>query len=310
VNAQEPNFRHQVAFYDDADSYLASTVPFLREGLAAGEPTLVAVGPEKSELLRGELGEDAAAIDFANIQEFGRNPARIIPAWRDFLDGHAHEEGSVRGIGEPVWPGRSAAEIDECERHESLLNLAFAGDREWALLCPYDSRSLEDDVLDCARHNHPLTRAEETEAANSEWDAQEPEPFAGSLPPAPLGAPELGFDRDTLQTLRSVVGLEAAEAGLPDERATDLVLAASELAANSVRHGGGYGRAWIWREPDAVLVEIVDGGLLEEPLAGRVRPAPSQDSGRGLWIANQLCDLVQIRSGGRGTHARLRMSLA
>ena len=54
----------------------------------------------------------------------GHNPARIIPAWRDFADAHA---GPIRGIGEPIWPGRGADELVECQLHESLLNVAFDG---------------------------------------------------------------------------------------------------------------------------------------------------------------------------------------
>jgi anti-sigma regulatory factor (Ser/Thr protein kinase) len=98
-------------------------------------------------------------------------------------------------------------------------------------------------------------------------------------------------------------------AGLSRERTTDLVLAASELAANSVRHGGGSGASSFWREPGALVVEVADAGRIEEPLVGRVRPTPTQHGGRGLWMANQVCDLVRIRSGATGTAVRLHMSL-
>jgi anti-sigma regulatory factor (Ser/Thr protein kinase) len=298
-----------VTFYDDAEGFLASAMPFLREGLEAGEPALAALGSEKTELLRGELGADAEAIAFADIEEFGRNPARIIPAWQDFLDLHGREGAGVRGLGEPIWQRRSSAEVDECERHESLLNLAFADGPGWALLCPYDRSSLDDDVLECALLHHPVIATDGIGAANPEWDSHHPEPFAGALPPPPLDVAEIGFDRYTVQNLRAFVGLEAAEAGLSTERASDLVLAAGELANNSIVHGGGSGRGRIWREPEALLVEISDAGHILDPWVGRRRPAPEQERGRGLWIANQLCDLVQIRSGAGGTHVRLRMNL-
>jgi prepilin-type processing-associated H-X9-DG protein len=32
----------------------------------------------------------------------------------------------LRGAGEPIWPERRPAELVECQRHESLLNVAFA----------------------------------------------------------------------------------------------------------------------------------------------------------------------------------------
>jgi hypothetical protein len=41
-----------------------------------------------------------------------------------------------------------------------------------------------------------------------------------------------------------------------------------------------------------------------------VWPEPGELDGRGLWLANQLCDLVQIRSGAGGTRVRLQMAVA
>lgn len=310
MNVHSQTFSHQVTFYDGADGFLASTIPFLREGLEAGDPILAAFPPAKIELLRAELGADAEGIEFADIEELGRNPARLIPAWRDFLDRGSEAGRGIRGLGEPVWPARSPAAVDECERHESLLNLAFDGAPATAMLCCYDSRGLDDDVLDAARFSHPQERTKAGVADNPEWDDHRPEPFAGVLAPPPLGALELSFDRDTLHQLRAAAGLEAAEAGLSERRAGDIVLAVAELAANSVVHGGGEGTATIWREPQALAIEVRDRGVIEQPLAGRVRPSPTQENGRGLWVANQVCDLVQIRSGPRGTRARLWMNLS
>lgn len=309
MDVLDPTFSHQLTFYEDADAFLASTVPYLREGLEAREPVLVTLPPAKIELLRGELGADANGIEFADVERFGRNPARMIPACQDFLDARSLG-GGVRVLGEPIWPARSPAAVDECERHESLLNLAFHDVPATAILCCYDSRALDDDVLDAALLSHPQERTGASAADNPEWDDHRPEPFAGMLAPPPLGAFELGFDRDTLHTLRAAIGLEAVEAGLSEQRAADAVLAAAELAANSVVHGGGEGTATIWREPQALVVEIRDGGRIVQPLAGRVRPTPTQENGRGLWVANQVCDLVQIRSGPAGTRARLWMNLA
>ena len=311
MDAEDASFRHEVAFYDDVDQFLDATVPYICEGLEAGEPALVAVGAAKIAQLRQELGGSAAEVEFADIEEFGRNPARILPVWQDFVDRHAGHDRRLRGVGEPVWPGRCTAEIDECERHEALLNLAFGDGPDWTLLCLYDSSTLSDEVLESALHTHPLVAATSGGAVESPgWDDHRVEPFAGALPSPPLEAPEYGFDGATVANLRAIVGVEAAEAGLPDHRTADLVLAASEVAANSVIHGGGSGVARVWREPGALVAEVRDAGRLEEPLAGRVRPQPAQPTGRGLWIANQLCDLVQIRSGRGGTRVRLQMNLA
>jgi anti-sigma regulatory factor (Ser/Thr protein kinase) len=310
VTVRTPTLTHQVAFYDDADGFLEPALGYLREGLEAGEPILVALGPGRTEQLRGALGAEANGIAFADVEGFGRNPARLLPAWQDFVDRHPPGR-PLRGLGEPVWPGRSAAAIDECERHETLLNVGLAPRPRpsLAVLCLYDRATLDDEALEAAARSHPLTYDGGASRTNPEWDDHDPEPFAGSLPPPPLDARQLEFDRETLGALRAAAGVEAAEAGLNGDRGADFVLAAGELATNSVVHGGGRGVAMLWREPGALLLEVRDRGRLRQPLAGRVRPSPGCESGRGLWVANQLCDLLQIRSGPAGTRTRLWMEL-
>ena len=301
---------HHVAFYRGADEFLDAALAYLRPGIEAGEPVLVALGPARTELLRDALGEEGAVVAFADIEDFGRNPARLIPAWQDFVDRHPPGR-PLRGLGEPVWSARSPAARDECERHEALVNYAFGPETAPALslLCLYDTAALDDDTLEAAALTHPFLFEAGEPGANPEWDDHEPEPFAGFLPPPPLAARQLEFDRETLNAVRSAAGVEAAEAGLDPARAADFVLAAGELAANSIIHGGGRGSAAIWREPGALLFEVRDEGLLCRPLAGRVRPDPTRERGRGLWVANQLCDLLQLRSGPGGTQARLGMEL-
>jgi anti-sigma regulatory factor (Ser/Thr protein kinase) len=135
-------------------------------------------------------------------------------------------------------------------------------------------------------------------------------PFDGTLPAAPTDAKALHFGREGLGEARELVAGEANEADLSRRRGTDLVVAVNELAANSVLHGGGGGDLRVWREADALVVDVRDRGRIEDPLAGRLQPTLAQEGGRGLWMVNQLCDLVQIRSGPQGTGVRLRMSLS
>ena len=79
---------------------------------------------------------------------------------------------------------------------------------------------------------------------------------------------------------------------------------------NALRHGGAPADLRVWREPGRVVCEVADAGQIDDPLAGRQRPAPEAVNGRGLWLANQLCDLTQLRSGEGGTVLRLHMSVA
>src|ERR671935_738290 len=150
------SFRHEALFYAGRDDFVRRIGAFLRDAVEAGEPTLVVVDAAKIDLLREELDGAAGAIQFADMAEVGANPARIIPAWREFVTRHAPTGRRLRGIGEPIWPERTAAELVECERHESLLNLAFTGGPSWWLLCPYDTEALDPAVLEEACRTHPF----------------------------------------------------------------------------------------------------------------------------------------------------------
>lgn len=297
MSVTKSHFSHQALFYESDEEFLEGIVSLVRRGLEAGEPTLIAVGNGKGELLEGELGDAAAEVSFLDMEAIGRNPACIIPVWRDFLDRAPGDGRPLLGIGEPVWPGRSAAELDECQRHEELLDVAFGGGRAWSLLCPYDSAALDDDVLESARESH------------GDFSSAAFRPFDGTLPEAPADSKALHFGDRELAEARELVAREADRAQLVGSRGIDLVVAVNELVANSVLHGGGGGKLQVWRESDALVAEVRDEGRIDDPLAGRVQPAAAQEGGRGLWMVNQLCDLVQIRSGPEGTGVRLRMSL-
>ena len=88
------------------------------------------------------------------------------------------------------------------------------------------------------------------------------------------------------------------------------MLAVNELATNSLCHGGGVGTLQMWTEADTLLCEVHDRGHITEPLVGRIAPEPKQPTGRGLWVVNHLCDLVQIRSTPTGSVVRVHMRLA
>lgn len=305
AQVKETRFRHEALFYEDNDAYLAAAVPFLQAALEGKGAALVSVTREKEALLREWLGAGSEPIEFMAIEEVGRNPARIIPAWGKFLERNEDVRGELRGIGEPFWPGRSSAELDECRRHESLLELAFAGRRSWTLLCPYDRVGLDPEVIVSAHRTHTVGEGVDLGA-----NGNAPTPFAGSLPPAPAGALGFEFGRQDLAAARRLVEGAAVEAELSAVRMADLVTSASELTANSIVHGGGGGEVFAWRQGTELLVEVRDrGGRIEDPLVGRVMPPPEQPYGRGLWLANQLCDLVRIRSDEEGTTVRLHLGL-
>ncbi len=282
-------FRHEALLYEGREGFLAGAVPYVQAGLDAGEPVLVASSAARLNALRSRFG---SAIEYADMAVLGRNPARIIPAWQEFIDRH---DGPARGIGEPVWRGRGGAELVECQLHEALLNVAF-DQRPFSLLCPYD-RALAPAVLREARCSHPRVDG----AASPLFRTKDAlSPFDAPLAPPPATARILGFEAQGLGEVRRLV--EECGGG------ADLVLAINELAANSIRHGGGRGVLRVWRDNGSLICEIKDRGRLADPLAGRRAPAREALDGRGLWIANQVCDLVQVRSGSQGTTVRARIT--
>jgi anti-sigma regulatory factor (Ser/Thr protein kinase) len=295
-------FRHDALLYDSEAEYLAGTVPFVRAGLDAGEPVLVVVAPDRIALLRAALGSDSGRVHFADMRQLGVNPARIIPAWADFLADAAADGRPVRGIGEPVWAGRTAPELAEAQLHEALLNRAFGGRPGFWLRCPYDVLALPPEVVTEAHRSHPVvTQGDDAE----HHPAVAHGTLAGPLPEPAAVAATFPFECSALPAVRELVREHASRAGLGDDPARRMVLAVHEAAANSVRHGGGLGVLRIWVEAGALVCEVTDSGWIAEPLAGRVRPLQRSGGGRGLWIINQLCDLAQLRSVPGGTVVRM-----
>jgi anti-sigma regulatory factor (Ser/Thr protein kinase) len=304
-------FRHEALLYSGWADFVTVTVPFIREGLDAGESVLVVESPEKIDLLRVALDRDADRVLFADMAAVGANPARIIPAWRDFVTRSGAEGKHMRGIGEPIWNGRTADELIECQRHESLLNVAFGHGQPWWLLCPYDVSQLGQTVIEEAMRSHEYV----TEAGGARHsDAfrgieASGAPFDAALSSPAADARRLDFNSESLATLRSEVARFTISVGLPAARATDYVTAVNEVASNSLRHGGGSGSLVVWRDGDKVVSEVRDKGVYNQPLGDRVAPGSSVMDPRGLWLANQLCDLVQIRVLPGGTAVRLHMKI-
>jgi anti-sigma regulatory factor (Ser/Thr protein kinase) len=297
---------HEALFYDDPAEYAESVGAFVDAGHDTDEPVMVAVPGANLELLRARPGT-RGSVQFADMAELGRNPARIIPRIRAFVD--EHRDRHVRFVGEPIWAGRTASETIVGTRHEALINLAFA-DSNATILCPYDTVNLDSDVLEDATCTHPILVAGDQRTSSASfidpvvvyaaaaWPLTEP--------PTSVVTVAIGAD---LGEIRASVRQEAAGTGLSQARADDLLLATNEVVTNTLVHAGSPGELRIWRDGGEVICEIADGGEIHDPLVGRVEPGMFQTSGRGLWLANQLCDLVELRSGSGGTIVRLHMTL-
>lgn len=294
--------RHEALLYRDTDEFVRHGTRFLREGVERDEAVLVASSPSRYALLREALDDLGAQVGFLDMASVGRNPGRLISQWHDFVTGHAGRP--VRGIGEPVSAERTPDEIAECETSEALWNLVFDPFDVW-VVCPYDVSALDEGVLASVRRTHPVLVAGGEPVTSTDYAVR-----ADQLLHRPLREPErvdLAFAFDLVQPVREAVRGCAQVAGLTPSRVEEFVLAVSEAAGNSLRHGGGSGRLRLWTTDRDVVCEIRDSGRVTDPLIGRLRPDPHGVEGRGLWIANQICDLLQIRSDEHGATVRLHM---
>jgi len=294
---------HGAFYYRSQPEYAAAIAAFLQAGFAAGEPALVAVPGAKARLVGDHLDDGPGEVVFTDMIELGRNPARIIPEVRAFADKHPGQR--VRFVGEPAWPGLSAAELCEAARHEALINLAFA-QSPITILCPYDASGLAGSVLADARCTHQEPAA--SGATGQTWRDNLPPGCDRPLGPPPAGAEAFAYDTDLASVRRLVTG-HARRAGLTGDRTIDLVLAVNEIAANTISHTTGGGVLHVWQTPEEIVCQVHDHGKITDPLAGRVRHGPD-DRGHGLWLVNQVCDLVELRTGPAGTTVRMHMRRA
>jgi anti-sigma regulatory factor (Ser/Thr protein kinase) len=167
------------------------------------------------------------------------------------------------------------------------------------LLCPYDRGTLKASVVEQADATHVCV-ADDLDYLDIA--------FGGELPAPPAQAVAFTLIASNLRRLRDEAEKFADNEGIASARIPGFVLAVDEVATNSVRYGGGSGVAIMWSDASAVFCEVRDRGQFTDPLAGRQTPHPERAGGRGLWIANQLCDLVQLRSGSNSTHVRLSIN--
>jgi anti-sigma regulatory factor (Ser/Thr protein kinase) len=297
----DAGFRHAAWLYRSRGQYLDGIRDFVESGLASGEPVFVVVPGSQ---VPGDWLPAGPDVSVADMREVGSNPARLIPALRAFADRFPGRR--VRYLGESAWLGRSSAELRETVRYESLLNPAFTG-ASISALCAYNAAELPAAVLADARGTHPMVREGGGEHANADYGGPAAWPDSLSKPlVAPAGAQKLTYGAD-LRGVRALVAAVAGNAGLSPERRTDLVIAASEVAANTLRHTSGSGVVRLWETDTEVLCQIEDTGYISDPLAGHRRPNGDLPGGQGLWLVNQVCDLAEIRSGELGTTIRLHM---
>jgi anti-sigma regulatory factor (Ser/Thr protein kinase) len=301
VGASARAFRHEALPYGGSAQFVPACRSVVEAARADACRLMVLASGDRLDAVRRAVDDDE--ITYVPTDQHGRNPSRLCA----LLDSFASGANGARPVAIADWgfPGRSAAVDTELRLTESLLNLLSERTPALEVTCLYDEESVGPEVLDAMRRSHPFLRGRD---GNPEYDAG----LAAALYAAALPDPSTetrGFEvgRDNLSAARRTVRGFAITCGLSDERADDLVVAANEMITNSIRYGGGRGRVSLWQDGETVICQVVDSGRMTDPLIGRFAPVPTAGNGRGLWLAHQLCDLVQLRSSDGGTVVRLHV---
>ncbi|GAB3351912.1 anti-sigma factor RsbA family regulatory protein [Modestobacter lapidis] len=293
----------------------AGAVAFVAEGLAAGQPVVIACTAPMAELLRPALADSPTVVWAEWSDVFGSGAAAAVTAVRRLAERHRGADGRpVRIVLEPQ-PGENPDEWREWQRYEAVLDHEVHNE-PLLTLCITDTRRVPPALVETARATHPLLVVGEREQPNPAH--VDPAAYLESLPvphePLEDTEPLLWADsvRD-LRGLRRELAERAADAALAPGSAPaleDFLLAVDEMTTNALRHGRPPVSLRLWANGERLVCTITDRGAgFEDPFIG-YGPAHGSDlslGGMGLWLARQLCDHVDITpdGGGDGVHVRL-----
>ncbi|MEU6748150.1 sensor histidine kinase [Spirillospora sp. NPDC046719] len=308
-----------------------TAVPYLEAGWTAGDAVVVIASEPVRVSLRERLGPEAAAgIEFIDSADWFGGPMRALAGYHDRMRADWWPRGRLRLLAEPVWDGLSPLETREWQRHESLLNVVFAG-TPTMIMCAYDAVALPPGVLAAMARTHPELAGPDGPRPSPEYT--DPAQYyaecnADALPPPPASAAHRAFGAGGLPSLRAFLAAEAARLGLPEGRTLPFVLAVNEVATMIIQAGGGHGSARLWGRAGELVCEVADPGrALADRFLGYAPPppgpppsavpgapgAPGGQAGQGvdgaMWAVRRLCHIVQIRSGPGGTRIRMHIRL-
>jgi anti-sigma regulatory factor (Ser/Thr protein kinase) len=300
VASESSAFVHQALIYGSEAEFMDVAMPFVKGGLSAGQPTLVAVQDRHVENLRGGLGGEPDGLTLHPVEDWYETSARTRQKFASWAAEQTERGGRARLMGEPPWSVGHPAQVRDWARHESVINLAFAG-QPVTFICPYDSRALPADVLGHARCTHPEIVSGSGVAASASYE--DPHRFCQGLEAGAGTAgiePDvlLDFGLDDLPAVRRAIGSFAIDAGLSGSRTEEVVLAVNEITTNAVIHGRQPATVRAWRGEGEIVVEVADAGDgIQNALAGQLMPSSASRGGRGLWLTRLLCDAVEVRNG-------------
>jgi anti-sigma regulatory factor (Ser/Thr protein kinase) len=303
TEVEQRGFVHSALLYHSQGEYVDSVARFVVDGLAMGEPVLVAVPGDTLAVLRDGLRRACdglpADVRLTDITEVARNPCRFLAMAGSFID--EHPDRRVRIVSQLIWPGRTADESLACVQYEALANAALEG-RQVTGMCLYDASRLHEDFLADARATHPLLWSRgsvhrSTDYAPDDVLARCNRPLRSN----PGAVTYMVRKSADLRPARSFAVDYAGWVGLSEDGIEDLQLIATELATNSLMYTNGGCRLAFWRHDDHLVCEARDSGRLDDPLVGCLDPGPSGPASRGLYLVNAVSDLVRTHTTTSGT---------
>jgi anti-sigma regulatory factor (Ser/Thr protein kinase) len=298
---------HEAGFYGSDAEFAALIVPFVEEGVAAGEPVIIGYDDRKAGLLRSWLA-DPAGVEFIGDQSLYATPAGAIATYRRLFEFHlAMGAGQIRIAGDVPHPG-NGRRFEGWDRYECAINTVWGEMPVWGR-CLYDTTTAPPAVLEVAERTHPRLVSPSGQRRPSRRYQNAPV-FEGLPPPAdPLqaAAPLVELTgQPAAETRRALARI--GHSRISDTTLTDLIIGASEAVSNALRHGRPPVTVRIWAAPSRIVVSVHDTGPgPADPLAG-LTPAPASTStpGLGLWVMHQLdVDTALIHSSD-GFTVRLR----
>jgi anti-sigma regulatory factor (Ser/Thr protein kinase) len=306
VTANLAGALHEAVLYTTPDELAQRLVPRLRPSLDGGGPVVAVLDEPTRAEVRRALGNEADLVEFPDPAAVHRVPAfTVAMRWARLSRGVSSPTGRATVVGQHV-TGLPGCGESHWARLDIGLNVAVVG-LPITVLCPYRT---DDRELARVHATHPRLTTTDGSVTSSTY--RPPTEALVEYPPPPppdLGPPaaELAFTADELGELRHLVARVADRAATPSERVADLVLAVNEIGSNSVEHGPGHGRLRLWAGDDGITAEVADAGSADLPFPGMVAPPATGARGRGLWLASELCDVLQVWSDASGTVVRLRL---
>jgi hypothetical protein len=298
-------FAHRVLPYLSEREYVATLVPFLAEGHAAGDRLLVVATPARFQLLRAEL-PSAAGVEFVDSNNWYRSPghATACAAKHFRLTG----DSGLRVIGEPPWQQSAPDELAEWSCYEAACNLAFAN-VPIQVVCPYRISETPAGVLAEALRTHAeMTDVLGTRACAGYVAPREFVPdFEPELPQPPPASKATVVRNGTFEDVARLATRRALELGVVGRSARNFGLAAHEAAAQFFPDRPVEAQMKVWTARRELVGELLCRGPRQPRITGYLQPHPTDGTGDRLWLTRRLCRVVRLASTPYGMRVRLHL---